>query len=124
MIKILIVDDSIFSQKIISSLIKNNLDHVEIFYADDGQEGLIKYLELKPDYILIDLLMPKLSGGDLVKLIKEYNSDAKIIVLSADVQKNVKEEMEAFNIMLFLNKPFNQEKAQLVCDMIRNSKNG
>lgn len=123
MVKILIVDDSVFSQKMTASIIKKNLDNVEISFANDGQEGFIKYKEIKPDYIFLDLLMPKLNGKELIMLIKEYNNDAKIIVISADVQKNVREEIEAYNIMSFINKPFNGEKAQLVCEMIRNDKN-
>lgn len=119
MTKILIVDDSVFSQKTIANLMHKNLDQVEIYFASDGQEGFIKYCELKPDYIFLDLLMPKINGLELIKLIKEYYSEAKIIVLSADVQKNIRDEIEACDVMMFINKPFSQEKAQLICDMIR-----
>lgn len=123
MIKILIVDDSFFSQKITANLIKKYLDKVEIYFANDGQEGFLKYKEIKPDYTFLDLLMPKVNGKELIKLIKDYNNDKNIIVVSADVQKNVKEEIESYNIMSFVNKPFNEEKAQLICEKMRNDKN-
>lgn len=123
MIKILIVDDSFFSQKTTATLLKKFLDNVEFFFANDGQEGFITYKKIKPDYIFIDLLMPKLDGRELIKLIKNYNSEAKIFVLSADVQKNVREEVEAYDIVSFINKPLNNEKAQLVCEIIRNNIN-
>jgi two-component system chemotaxis response regulator CheY len=119
MLKILIVDDSIFSQKIIANLIKSILTDVEISFANDGEEGFIKYKNMKPDYIFLDLLMPKLNGKELLILIRELNNDAKIFILSADVQKSVRDEMEKYNLMAFINKPFNEEKAQLVCEMMR-----
>lgn len=123
MIKVLIVEDSVFSQKITAKLIKEIMNNVEIFFANNGQEGYEKYKEIKPDYILLDLLMPKLNGIEVIKLIKEDDKDAKIIVISADIQKEVREEIDEYNIMLFLNKPFNKEKAQLVCSMMGNDDN-
>lgn len=119
--KILIVDDSSFAQKMISYLLKKFLGEVEFFFASNGQEGIDKYKEINPDYIFMDLLMPELSGDKLIKLIKEYDNNAKIVVISADVQKNIREEMQSYNIVSFINKPFNEEKAKSICDMIRNA---
>lgn len=120
MIKILIVDDSNFSQRITANLIKKFLDDVEIYFANDGQDGLETYKKINPDYTFVDLLMPNINGKDMVELVKKIKDDAKIVVLSADVQKSVKEEMEVLGIMSFINKPFNEEKAKFICDMIRN----
>ena len=122
MLKVLIVDDSIFAQKTTANLIGKLLDDVEIFFAKDGEEGFIKYKNIKPDYTFIDPSMLKINGQELLKLIKEFNNDAKVFVVSADVKKSVREEMEAYNVMAFINKPFNEEKAQLVCEMIRKEK--
>lgn len=119
MLKILIVDDSIFSQKTASNLIKKFLKEVEFFFANDGKEGFIKYKNMKPDYIFIDLLMPGINGEDLLKLIKEFDNNAKIFVVSADVQKGIREEIEAYGVKAFVNKPFNEEKARIVCEMIK-----
>lgn len=104
--KILIVDDSIFSQKISAKFIQQYLNNAEIYFSNDGVEGFETYEEKKPDYVFIDLLMPKLNGKDLIKKILDYDTEAKIIVLTADVQKNVKEEIEKYNVLSFINKPF------------------
>ncbi len=124
MVKVLIVDDSIFSQKINANFINKYLNDVEFFYADDGLEGFEKYKEINPDYIILDLLMPKLNGKELIELIKQYDNNAKIIVVTADVQKSVREEIDSYNIMSFVNKPLNDIKAQLICEMIRSGQNG
>lgn len=121
MIKILIVDDSNFSQRIIANLIKKFLDDdIDIYFANDGQEGLEAYKRINPDYVFVDLLMPNMSGKEMIELIKKFKADAKIVVASADVQKSVKEDIESLGIISFINKPFNEEKAKIICDMIRN----
>lgn len=121
--KILIVDDSIFSQKITGTLLKKEIKDVELYFAADGDEGFKKFRSIDPDYVFVDLLMPRMNGKELTKAIKEYDSEAKIIILSADVQKSVKIEMEEYNIISFINKPFNEEKAKEIIKVIKDDKN-
>ena len=123
MIKILIVDDSLFSQKTTAGFLKKYLKDADISFANDGQAGFLKYQEMKPNYVFVDLLMPKINGKELILLIKEQDSNAKIFVVSADVQKNVKDEIESYHIMSFVNKPFSDEKAQSICQMIKDDQN-
>lgn len=120
MLKILIVDDSLFSQKMTANLLKKYLNNADIFFANDGQAGFLKYQEINPDYVFVDLLMPKISGKELIALIKNYDINAKIFVVSADVQKNIKEEIESYHVVSFVNKPFTEEKAQSICQMMGN----
>jgi len=123
-VKILIVDDSVFSQKVNAQYIKLFLKDAEITFANDGLEGLERYKALQPDYVFLDLLMPKLHGRELLNLIKQYDHDAKIVVVSADIQKNVREEINQYDILQFINKPFNEEKAKVICELIRNDYDG
>jgi len=123
MTKILLVDDSMFSQQIAGNLLKANLEDVELIFAKDGQEGIESYLNHKPDYIITDLLMPKINGRDFIRLIKDHDTEAKIIVLTADVQKNIRDEIETMGVFMFLNKPFNQEKVTELCSKIRGGGN-
>ncbi|GGL61247.1 response regulator [Sporolactobacillus putidus] len=118
--KILIVDDSKFSQKITSSLIKQYLDDAEFEFAGDGEEGLEKFKADHPDYIVVDLLMPKLRGGDLIEKIRQWDIDARIFVISADVQKRVRDVIEKMGVLSFINKPLDEEKAKKICNIIRN----
>ena len=126
MIRILVVDDSVFSQKVTANFLNRNLPDgtAEINFASDGEEGLEKFRILKPDYMFVDLLMPKLSGTDLIRAVQK-EGDTGIIVVTADVQKAVRQDIEALNVMAFVNKPLNAEKMRLLCDrMVRNDKNG
>lgn len=121
--KFLVVDDSSFTQIMTSNLLKKFFPNGDIITARDGFEGLEKYKEAKPDYIFVDLLMPKLNGIELIKKIKECDKDAKIFVITADVQKSIKEETEALDIKAFISKPFNEDKGKYVFNIIKDDIN-
>lgn len=120
MAKVLIVDDSKFSQKITASLIGKQLEDVTFEFAGDGEEGLEKFKSIQPDYIVTDLLMPKLRGQDLIERIRQLDFNAKVIVLSADVQSKVREVVRQMHVLAFINKPMNEAKAKDIADLIRN----
>ena len=120
---ILVIDDSQFSQKITCSLIGKYIENAVIHTAADGEDGLEKYTAIRPDYLFTDLLMPKLNGDEVVKRVKIVDPAARIVIVTADVQQSTKQEMEALGILAFINKPFNDEKAKLICEVMRNFQN-
>lgn len=85
----------------------------------DGEEGWQKYLEYKPDFVFVDLLMPLVDGQTLITRIKKADPNANIIVISADVQMSVRKELEELGIKAFFNKPFNLEKAQMAAGIMK-----
>ncbi len=117
--KILIVDDSRFTRKIEGKMIKEKVKDVEIYYANDGDMGFEKYKEINPDYTIIDLLMPKMSGKELIKKIKNYDVDAKLIVVTADVQEKVKKEVLELGVLKVVNKPLNEGKINELVEVMR-----
>jgi len=80
--KILLVEDDQF----LSSLLKNRLskENVEVTHAKDGEEALSILKNLKPDLILLDLILPKKSGFEVMEGIKQdpQLADAPIIIIS------------------------------------------
>lgn len=66
--KILIVDDELLVRKALSRLFTNN--GYQVLEAADGQEGYELWLEHRPDYSFVDVMMPKLTGPELIKKIK------------------------------------------------------
>ena len=83
--KILIVDDSPISIKIIKSCMPKDKDY-ELFDAADGQTGVEKYKELKPDLTFMDLTMPVMNGFQALEEILKLDQKALVIILTADVQ--------------------------------------
>ena len=116
--KVLIVDDSKFSQISAANFLKKINKEIEVSFANDGQEGFEQYKEVKPDLVLIDLLMPVVSGKELVRMIRDYDQDSKLVVVSADVQRSVQEEMLSYGALAFINKPLTEEKAVSIFKLI------
>ncbi|MBU5351617.1 response regulator transcription factor [Paenibacillus silvae] len=117
--KVLIVEDSIFVQKMMSKLIGDHIPNCEIQTATNGEDGFRLYQEFEPDIITTDLLMPGLNGQDMLRMIREMDQDVKIIILSADIQKATREEVEQLGVSGFLNKPLTAEKASTLLQMIQ-----
>lgn len=119
--KLLIVEDSMLYQKAIVKHMKEHFPEAEYFVASNGREGLEFFQEKNPDFILFDLLMPEMNGQEMLKKIKDLDPSAKAIVISADVQKIIKDEVESVGVLRFVNKPFTPDKAAEVAALIRES---
>lgn len=87
MIKVLIAEDhELTRQGIVYGLKK--YEGIEIAAeAANGQEAVDKAIECKPDIILMDIIMPILSGINATKKIKELNPDVKVIMLTSNNDK-------------------------------------
>lgn len=116
--KVLLVDDSNFVRQFIKKYLIQLDPSLEIKQACTGEEGFDCYLRLKPDLIITDLLMPGMGGEAFVRKIRENDASIKIIVLSADVQKSVKDELYSLNVTAFLNKPVTMDNIKLISDII------
>jgi two-component system chemotaxis response regulator CheY len=85
MAKVLIVDDAAFMRiSIKNTLTKNGFE--VLGEAENGAVAVEKYKELKPDVVTMDITMPEMSGLDALKAIVAYDSNAKIIMVSAKGQ--------------------------------------
>ena len=58
----------------------------ELFDASDGQMGVEKYKEVKPDLTFMDLTMPVMNGFEALEEILKLDQKALVIILTADVQ--------------------------------------
>ncbi|MEG4446827.1 PAS domain S-box protein [Microcoleus sp. AT9_B5] len=83
--KIVVIDDKWANRSVINNLLSPI--GFEVSEANDGQEGWEKILEVQPDLIVTDLLMPELDGFELIKRVRESETfkDTVIIVSSASV---------------------------------------
>ena len=86
MANILIVDDSRTSRKILRKILEE-AGHTIIGEAVNGEDGYLKYQELKPDVVTLDITMPKMDGLEALRLIKKYDADAVAIMITAAGQK-------------------------------------
>jgi CheY-like chemotaxis protein len=81
--KILMVDDEPEILKVISTRLTSK--GYEVISAADGDEGIKKARQQKPDLIIMDIMMPNMSGGDAVRLLRadEETKHIPIVFLTA-----------------------------------------
>jgi len=108
--KILIIDDSFFQRKVISNMI-SDIGHEPILAAS-GEEGLGLFSTIKPDGVILDLLMPRLSGKEILKKLQDEGNEVPIVILSADIQKSVEQACLNLGASFFLHKPLVKEELQ------------
>lgn len=93
--KILIIEDDKFLRELIAKKILK--EGYEVFEAGDGVEGLAKIKEVKPDLILLDLILPVVDGFEVLSQLKKHPdlNSIPVIILSnlgqkEDVEKGLK----------------------------------
>lgn len=109
--KILVVDDSLIARKMIISCLPKD-DHIEIFEATDGMDGVSKYGEVRPDLTMMDLTMPVMDGYEATASILAEDPDALIVVLTADIQPKSIERVKTLGAFDVIAKPPKPEKIQ------------
>ena len=107
--KVLIVEDAPFIREMIKDILESH-DYTVVGEASNGLEAIEKYESLRPDIVLMDILMPGMDGLSAITKIKEIDSKAKIIVVSALVKETLRKEALRAGATDFVAKPFQVEK--------------
>jgi two-component system, NarL family, response regulator DesR len=82
MIRVIIAEDQALVRGALSALLELEGDIEVIYQAQHGLEALEKTLELKPDVVLTDIEMPKMTGLELALEIKKQNLKTKIVIVT------------------------------------------
>ncbi|ACZ61530.1 MULTISPECIES: response regulator transcription factor [Dehalococcoides] len=81
--KVLIADDHAVLREGMSRLLSQEKDIEVVGEAGDGQEAVDMVAQFKPDVVLMDIVMPRLTGVEATKLIKKNNPSTCILILTA-----------------------------------------
>lgn len=106
---VLIVDDSRTSRKILESILTDGGLSV-VGQAEDGSIGVEKYKKLKPDIVTMDITMPVMDGVEALKQIKEFDPNAKVVMVTAAGQKSKIIEALKLGVDDFLTKPYEADE--------------
>lgn len=107
--KVLIVDDAEFMRMMLTEIL-TNAGYQVVGEACNGKEAVSKYKELKPDFVTLDITMPEVDGISALKMIREFDPSAVIIMCSAMGQQSC--VLDAINggAKDFIVKPFRAER--------------
>ena len=112
-IKILLCDDSMFARKKLGMFL-TSIGVVNISEAADGEEAVSKYKENKPDLVFMDIVMPKLTGIDALKAIKEFDPAAKVVMASSvGTQSHLKQAI-VLGAYDFVQKPIEDSQIEKI----------
>jgi two-component system LytT family response regulator len=104
-IKTLIIDDEEPARVLIRSFLQEHLEIEILGEASNGFEGLKMIQQLKPDLVLLDIQMPKISGFELLELLDEYPQ----VIFSTAFDEYAIRAFE-YNTVDYLLKPYSKER--------------
>lgn len=107
MANVMIVDDSRTSRKMLREMLERN-GYTVIAEAVNGEEAYLKYKELRPDAVTMDITMPVMDGIESLSLIKKTDPEAKVLMITAAGQKEKMLESIKRGAEEFILKPFNE----------------
>lgn len=108
MAKILIVDDAQFLRVRISKILQ--AEGHEVIEAENGIRAVEVYKSSNPDIVLMDITMPEMDGLTALKEIRAYDSNAKVVMLTALGQESIVLEAIKSGAKDFVVKPFERER--------------
>ena len=116
-LKCLIVDDSAFMRFHLKRMMES-FDNVISSEAANGAEAIREYGRLRPDIVLMDIVMPGIEGVETVKRICYSDPDARVIMISSVSYRGKVEEALAAGAKCFLPKPVTTEQLRRAIEQV------
>lgn len=107
-IHVLLVED----EQTLAMIIKDTLEEQDfiITTAGDGEEGLRKFFEQKPDVLVADVMMPRMDGFEMVRRIRQSDKATPVLFLTA--RSAINDVVKGFELGAndYLKKPFGMQE--------------
>jgi len=105
---VIVVDDDNTLVKVFEQFLKLNNINV-LGHCYDGKEAVTLYEKLKPDVVLLDIMMPHHDGFYALEKIKEIDPDAKVIAVTADLTEDTEKRLENLKVSGLIYKPYDMK---------------
>ncbi len=116
---VIIVDDDNTLVKVFEQYLKlNNINVLGQCY--DGKEAVTLYEKLKPDVVLLDIMMPHYDGFYALEKIKEIDPDAKVIAVTADLTEDTEKKLENLKVSGIIYKPYDMKDILSTIEYVAN----
>ncbi len=103
--KILVVDDAQFMRMMLKNIL-SGAGYEVVGEGENGVQAIEKYKDLKPDMVIMDMIMPEMGGIDAVREIVKLDPAAKVLMCSAMGQQALVVEAIQVGARDFIVKPF------------------
>ncbi|QEK11337.1 response regulator [Crassaminicella thermophila] len=118
----IIEDDKVIQNLLKKIILKNNLGDI-IGISDDGAQAIDEIKRLKPDIVLVDLLLPEIDGISIVSDINRSKCKTTFIMISQVTSKEMIAEAYKEGIEFFINKPINVVEVVSVIKKVKEKMN-
>lgn len=108
-VTILLVDDNDVTREVLRVILRSEGYNV-VGEATDGSTGLEMAIKLKPHLIMLDVVMPKISGIEILPRLKELVPNARVLMVTANKDQATIAEAVKTGIHGYILKPFNAQK--------------
>jgi len=108
-IRVLLVDDSTYIRTVLGSIIVDAGFEV-VGEAADGEEAIRKYMDLKPDIVLMDVIMEPMDGMAATEAILDKDPAARILMVTVLEAKEILVDLVKIGAKGYITKPFSKEE--------------
>ncbi|MGB7002604.1 MAG: response regulator [Halobacteriota archaeon] len=118
-IRVLLVDDSTYIRTVLGSIIVDAGFEV-VGEAADGEEAIRKYMDLKPDIVLMDVIMEPMNGMAATEAILDKDPAALIVMVTVLENKEILVDLIKIGAKGYITKPFSKEEiAEKIWEVIK-----
>lgn len=117
---VLVVDDSEFVARLMIKML-DETGYKVVGHAKNGQDALIKYRELNPAIVTMDIIMPSMGGIEAISELFKINRRVKVLVVSAMGHDNVVDQALKMGAKHYILKPFQREDFLKAVDLVNSA---
>ena len=120
LVDILIVEDDPVQMDLLTFMIDEFNGDLKIGTAQNSFEGYMKAKQSIPRLVILDLVMPHISGLDFLRVMRESEdlADTRVLVISAHLDEAIRKEIEELGVKAVLEKPIKVRQFIAKCDEI------
>jgi two-component system chemotaxis response regulator CheY len=117
-ITVLLIDDSQVVRQMVTPILKS-LGLKIVGEASNGREGLALYEKLMPNLVFLDVIMPSMSGIEVLKRIKEINPETIVVMLTSIADREEVLKCKQAGAFTYVLKPSDRQKFERVVSTIK-----
>lgn len=108
MINVIVIEDDTDGAEVLAECLR--IKGIEVLAKGyNGLEAVQLYKKLKPDFVLLDMLMPYYDGFYGLRKILEFDPDAKVVIVSASINQDDKEQLGKLGALAIVRKPYEMD---------------
>lgn len=112
--RLLVIEDSEDTAHLVERVL-SNLYEIEV--APDGKRGLLAWMQRRHHLVLLDIMLPSMSGREILKEMLRQHPGQPVVVMTAHANAEEAEDLMFLGATDFLPKPFRTEQLRKVCDI-------